>query len=129
MNVFAARLARVADQLAALSRSIGEGTASPAQKEQFVLLNRRSLILDVAVVLATGGAAATCLSILTLFLFALSNRAIAGVLLLFFAAAVLCTLGSVVAFGLEMMLSNRALRRRILFHMPHWQSAKRDRSA
>jgi hypothetical protein len=32
--------------------------------------------------------------------------------------AVLCTLGSVVAFGVEMVLSNRAIRRRINFHLP-----------
>jgi hypothetical protein len=31
---------------------------------------------------------------------------------------VLCTLWSVVAFGVEMVLSNRAIRRRINFHLP-----------
>jgi hypothetical protein len=31
---------------------------------------------------------------------------------------VLCTLGSVVAFGVEMVLSNRAIRRQINFHLP-----------
>ncbi len=118
LNVFAGRLARVADQQAALGRAIGDGTASAEQDEQLQMLRRRSLVLDVAVVLATGGAAATCLAIMTLFLFALSNRAIAGVLLLFFGVAVLCTLGSVLAFGHEMLLSNRALRRRIAIHLP-----------
>lgn len=119
LNVFAGRLARVADQLAALSAAIQNGGGAAAeQNEQLTLLRRRSLILDVAVVLATGGTAATCLAIMTLFLFALSNRAIASVLLLFFGLAVLCTLGSVVAFGVEMVLSNRAMRRRISFHLP-----------
>src|SRR4051794_22951556 len=79
LNVFAGRLARVADQLAALSAAI------------------------------QSGAATTCLAIMTLFLFALSNKAIASALLLFFGLAVLCTLGSVVAFGVEMVLSNRAI--------------------
>jgi len=119
LNVFAARLARVADQQAALSASIQVGGASGEQNEQFVSLRRRSLILEVAVVLATGGAIATCLSITTLFLFALSNKAIASVLLLFFGIAVVCTLGSVTAFGLEMVVSNRAMRQRIYFHLPH----------
>ena len=118
LNVFAGRLARVADQLAALSATIEKGAASAEQNEQLGLLRRRSLILDVAVVLATGGTAATCLAIMTLFLFALSNKTIASVLLLFFGLAVLCTLGAVVAFGTEMVLSNRAMRRRINFHLP-----------
>jgi hypothetical protein len=107
LNVFAGRLARVADQLAALNAAIRSGGAAAEQNEQLGLLRRRSLILDVAVVLATGGAAATCLAIMTLFLFALSNKAIASVLLLFFGLAVLCTLGSVLAFGVEMVLRDR----------------------
>jgi uncharacterized membrane protein len=130
LNVFAGRLARVADQLAALNAAIQKEAASAEQSEQLRLLRRRSLILDVAVVMATGGSAATCLAIMTLFLFALSNRTIAGVLLLFFGLAVLCTLGSVAAFGTEMVLSNRAMRRRINFHLPrlnwpHHRSASR----
>jgi len=95
----AGRLARVADQLAALSAAIQKDAASAEQTEQLGLLRRRSQILDVAVVLATGGTAATCLAIMTLFLFALSEKAIASVLLLFFSLAVLCTLGSALAFG------------------------------
>ena len=128
LNVFAGRLARVADQLSALTAAIQGGGTSTEQNEQLELLRRRSLILDVAVVLATGGTAATCLAIMTLFLFALSNRAIASVLLLFFGVAVLCTLGSVVAFGAEMVLSNRAMRRRISFHLPHltWRRHRKE---
>lgn len=123
LNVFAGRLARVADQLTALTAAINAGTATAEQNEQLALLRRRSLILDVAVVLATAGSAAICLAILTLFLFAISNKAIASILLLFFAGAVLCTLGSVTAFGIEMVLSNRAMRRRIAFHLP-WRHLK-----
>jgi MFS family permease len=119
LNVFAGRLARVADQLTALTTALKSGDATDEQNEKLALLRRRSLILDVAVVLATAGAAATCLAIMTLFLFALSNKAIASILLLFFGGAVLCTLGAVVAFGIEMVLSNRAMRRRIAFQLPH----------
>nr|WP_294502960.1 DUF2721 domain-containing protein [uncultured Rhodopila sp.] len=127
LNVFAGRLARVADQLAVLNAAIQKDAASAEQNEQLRLLRRRSLILDVAVVLATGGTAATCLAIMALFLFALSNKAIASVLLLFFGLAVLCTLGSVLAFGAEMVLSNRAMRRRIAFHLPlSWHRHRSD---
>ncbi len=117
LNVFAGRLARVADQADALTEK-SDG-AAPTD-ERLRILKRRALSLDVAVVLATGAAAATCLSILTLFLFALSNRAIASVLLLLFGLAILLTLGSIVAFGCEMVLSNRAMRRRITLHRLHF---------
>jgi hypothetical protein len=39
-------------------------------------------------------------------------------LLCLFALAILCTLGSVVAFGFEMLLSSQALRSRMNFHVP-----------
>lgn len=120
LNVFASRLARVADQQAELAATLDDGRATEEQRAKLQILRRRSLILDVAVVSATVAAASTCVSIMTLFLFALSNRAIAGVLLLFFGAAVVFTLASVVAFGMEMVLSNRELRRRIAFHLPRW---------
>jgi hypothetical protein len=119
LNVFASRLARVADQLTALTKAIQGVEAMAEETELLRLLRLRSLILDFAVVLATGGAAATCLAIITLFLFALSNKAIASVLLLLFGLAILCTLAAVVAFGLEMVLSNRAIRRRLRLHLPH----------
>ena len=119
MNVFAGRLARVADQFDALSRAIGDGPASPEQNTALARLHRRSVSLDTAVVLATAAAAATCLAILTLFLFAVANKAIALILLIFFGLAIILTLGSVAAFGLEMLMSSRAVRERIFFHLPH----------
>jgi hypothetical protein len=118
VSVFAARLARVADQLTALSTAVRSGGEPAEQNEQLGLLLRRLLILDLAVVLATGAQRRPALAIMTLFLFALSKEAIASVLLLFFGVAVLCALASVVAFGVEIMLSNRALQRRISFHLP-----------
>ena len=118
LNVFASRLARVADRLDSMVEAIGAGTASPEQSLQLERLHRRSQALDAAVVLGTAGAAATCMAILTLFLFALSNKTIAGVLLGFFGLAIVCTLGSVTAFGLEMLMSSRGLRARLRFHLP-----------
>jgi hypothetical protein len=115
LSVFAGRLARVADRLDALSGQ----DSSASKSEEIARLHRRSLVLDVAVVLGSVGAAATCLAILTLFLFALSNKAIGDVLVGFFGLAIVCTLTSVAAFGLEMLMSSRALRSRMLFHVPH----------
>ena len=117
LNVFAGRLARVADRLEALTG--GEDCETKAEfNDEIRRLHRRSLVLDAAVVLGTMGAAATCLAIMTLFLLALSNTAIAGILLFMFGLAIICTLGSVAAFGLEMLLSSRALRVRMHFHVP-----------
>jgi hypothetical protein len=118
LNVFAGRLARVADRLDALSGALDGAPCSPQQRAEIDRLHSRSLMLDVAVVLGTAGAATTCMAIMTLFLFALSNRTIAGVLLSFFGVAIVCTLGSVAAFGAEMLLSSRELRKRMHFHVP-----------
>ena len=120
LNVFAGRLARVADRLDEVSDAIGRGTETQAfQSEEIMRLHRRSIMLDAAVMLGTAGAAATCLSILTLFLFAVSKKAIADVLLASFGVAILCTLGSVAFFGMEMLMSSSALRHRMRFHVPH----------
>jgi hypothetical protein len=119
LNVYAARLAKVSDRLDALTAS-AHGTVPLADEvcQEIGHLHRRALVLDVSVVLATVGAGATCMSILTLFLLALSNEAIAGVLLACFTVAIVCTLGSVATFGLEMFIGNRALRLRMAFHVP-----------
>jgi hypothetical protein len=124
LNVYAGRLARVSDRLDAMSKELRHGETAASTKDEVRRLHRRSLMLDAAVVLGTAGAAATCVAILTLFLFALSNRAIAGVLVVSFGLAILCTLGSVAAFGAEMMVSNYAMRRRMRFHapVPSWRS-------
>jgi hypothetical protein len=119
LNVFAGRLARVADRLESLTGGTDEACASQAlMNQEIARLHRRSLMLDAAVVLGTVGAAATCLAIMTLFLLALSNKAIAGILLFMFGLAILCTLGSVAAFGVEMLMSSRFLRARMHFHVP-----------
>ncbi len=118
LNVFAGRLARVADRLEAMSAPLGAEPSRPDQRDEIARLHRRSVVLDIAVVLGTLGAAATCMAILTLFLFALSNKAIAGVLIGFFGLAIVCTLISVAAFGLEMLMSSKALRERMRLHVP-----------
>ncbi len=125
LNVFASRLARVADRLDMLAgRGAGEAaeasaiTGPGAHDDKIARLHRRSLVLDVAVVLGTLAAAATCLAITALFVLALTNIAIPAILLISFGVAVLCTLGSVAAFGLEMLMSSKALRLRMHLHVP-----------
>jgi hypothetical protein len=118
LNVFAGRLARVADRLEALAPDACRRDLSLKENEEVARLHRRTVVLDVAVVLSTAGAALTCLAILTLFLFAVSNKIIGDVLLFCFGTAIVCTLGSVGAFGAEMLMSSRELRSRMHFHVP-----------
>jgi hypothetical protein len=129
LNVFAGRLARVADRLHKLAGEPGVGDPGSAVSAEIARLHRRSLVLDMAVVLGTMGAAATCLAILTLFLFGLSKAAIGSILLLFFGLSIVCTLGSVAAFGLEMLMSSQALRETMRFHVapPSWRAFFRQK--
>ncbi len=120
LNVFAGRLARVADRLEALSDlyTACANEARPRISHEIARLHRRSFALDTAVVLGTAGAAATCVAILVLFVQALSNRVVGNILVGFFGLAIVCTLGSVAAFGLEMLMSSQAMRLRTKLHLP-----------
>lgn len=122
LNVFAGRLARASDSLERLTPALaaavsaGDHAAASRIRLEITMLHRRSLVLDAAVVMGTLGAAATCLAILTLFLLGLANASIAGLLLFFFGLAIVCTLASVAAFGLEMLIGSSSLRTRMRFH-------------
>ena len=72
----ATRLGRVADRVDLLSADLQRGAADTEfLSAQLGFLRRRSLILDVAVVLATIGGAATCAAALVLVLGALRDAA------------------------------------------------------
>jgi hypothetical protein len=120
LNVFAGRLARVADRLDHLTVEIRTASKPIATEiaAEITALHKRSVALDAAVVLGSIGAAAICLNILTLFVVALSDVRIAGLLLLFFGIAILCTLASVAAFVAEMLMSGSILRARMQVHVP-----------
>src|SRR5215471_4856446 len=73
LNVFSTRLGRVADRVDEVSAQLESATERGANHlpAQFKYLRRRSIALDVAVVLATVGGAATSASALALFVGAL----------------------------------------------------------
>lgn len=112
LNVFATRLARVADRVEQITKSM-EG-AEPEQVAvlalQLARLRRQSLALDVAVVLAAFGAAATCASVLTLLVGALGDATVASVLFATFGFAVLCTIGAILAYTAEMLMTGSGVR-------------------
>ena len=76
LNVFSTRLARVADRVEAVRKALEGADASEARAlaTQLIHLHRRSVALDVAVVLGAVGGATTCGAVLVLFVGALRDR-------------------------------------------------------
>jgi Protein of unknown function (DUF2721) len=109
MNVFSTRLARVADLITKVAESAQKDDPA-AINERLAHLRRRSLVLDAAVVLAAIGGAATCISVLTLFVGALKEATVASVLFTTFGLAVLCTIGAIGAFTVEMLMAGSGMR-------------------
>jgi predicted permease len=107
LNVFATRLARVADQTYAL---MADPTNPTERDRRLQILRTRSHALDVAVVLAAMGGVATCCAVLLLFLGAVLGRSAATVLFVVFGGAVVFTMGALAAYVVEMLLAARGLR-------------------
>lgn len=112
LNVFSTRLARVADQVDALSKATAGADAAQAAlfAAQMARLHRRSVALDTAVVLAAIGGAATCGSVLALFVAKLLNASSAATLFALFGLAVVCALGAIVAYTIEMLMAGTGIR-------------------
>ena len=112
LNVFSTRLSRVADRVEAVSKEL-EGADQDDRKilsAQLKDLHRRSIVLDVAVVLSAVGGAATCAAVLVLFLGALREATIANALFGLFGLAVVCALCAIAAFAVEMLLAGTGIR-------------------
>jgi hypothetical protein len=112
LSVFAARLARVADRVDALSQE----AKGPIRDELLTLLRRRSHTLDVAVVLSALAGGLTCAAVLVLFLGEVRGTAAARLLFASFGGAIVLTMASLVAFVVEMLLAARGVRRTVDRH-------------
>lgn len=113
LNVFSARLARVADQVDRVTREL-EDPRTPDRPMRLRLLrrlSRRSLAMDVAVVLGTLAGVATSGAALTLFLGAFRERGPVWTLYVSFGAALVCTVGALTAYMAEMLMASQSLRR------------------
>ncbi|BAU93140.1 hypothetical protein MPPM_4535 [Methylorubrum populi] len=112
LNVFSTRLGRVADKVDALSATLpganGEGRATLDRRLAY--LRRRSLLLDLAVVLASLGGVMTGAAVLTLFVGALRDASAASVLFACFGLALVCTILAILAFLAEILLAGRGVR-------------------
>lgn len=113
LNVFSARLARVADQVDRVTREL-EDPRTPDRPMRLRLLrrlSRRSMAMDVAVVLGTLAGVATSGAALTLFLGAFRERGPVWALYVSFGAALVCTVGALTAYMAEMLMASQSLRR------------------
>ena len=112
LNVFATRLARVADLVVQITKAMEE--ADPDESEDFarqlLRLRWRSIALDAAVLLGAVAAASTCASVFTLFVGALRNSTVASVLFTTFGLAIVCTISAIGAFTIEMMMAGSGVR-------------------
>ncbi len=115
INVFSARLARVADQVDRIAEAVEQAGDSrkATQQVQLGYLRIRSVALDIAVILGTVGGAATCGAVLMLFVGAMRDAGIAWALYFLFGLAILCTIGALTAFLFEMLLASRFIRARV----------------
>ena len=112
LNVFATRLARVADLVAQITKSMEQADPDESADlaRQLLRLRRRSIALDAAVVLGAVAAASTCASVFTLFVGALRNSTVASVLFTTFGLAIVCTISAIAAFTTEMMMAGSGVR-------------------
>ena len=115
LSVFSLRLARVADKVDSISEATKDASADEARVLSLKLMHfrHRSLALDVAIVLAGIGGAATCASVLTLYVGALRNLTAASILFALFGLAILCAIGAITAFTVEMLLSSIGIRNQV----------------
>ena len=116
LNVFSTRLVRVADQVDAVSGALAMADAAESRLLSRKLRNLywRSLALDAAVILGAIGGAATCGPVLALFIGSLREIGNSGVLFGLFGLAVVCALGGVLAFTVEMLIAGIGIRQEVV---------------
>lgn len=107
LNVFNARLARVADHTAHIAELLASAP-DPERRQigvHLARLNLRRLVLDATVVLGALGGAATCGAAIVLFLGGLREAAIASWLFALFGLALGCTIVALMAFVADSLLA------------------------
>ncbi len=115
LGVFSTRLARVADRVDLLSQKldIAEGVELAKLQRRLAYLRRRSHALDAAVLLGAVAGGATCLAAFLLFVGTLRDSTVESLLFTAFGFALLCTVASLTAFLVEMLMASRGIRDRV----------------
>ena len=107
LNVFTARLGRIADRAYRLAH---EPSAGHAELQRLTL---RSRLLDAAVISAGLSGALTCCAALIMFLGALRNTGAASLLFACFGGALACAIAALSAFAVETVVSGRSIRDKV----------------
>lgn len=107
LNVFTARLGRIADRV---YRLVHDPEADCAELDRLKL---RSRLLDGAVLLAAVSGALTCCAALTMFLGALRNEDAGRLLYMAFGGALGCAIAALAAFSIETILSGKTIRAQV----------------
>ena len=111
LSVFTTRLARISDQVHGLSDTGGANPEYDARVQiRLAYLRRRTHVLDIAVILGAVAGACTCSTVLALFLGLLRARTTVSLLFVLFGVAILCTIGALMAFLVEVLLASRGIR-------------------
>ena len=115
LNVFSTRLARVADRVDELMKAMEAGADSETGETGTIAarlshLHRRSVALNIAVLLGAAAGAATCATVLALFIGEAGALAVAAILYVSFGLAIACTIGAIVSFAFEMTIAGRHTR-------------------
>ena len=116
LNVFSTRLARVTAKADQTIKDLASAETGAAEvlRDQLVYLRRRSLALDIAVILIAIAGAATCTTVLLLFLGGVSGGLVGQMLLWVFAGAITCALGAIAAYAGEMLMAGTGIRAELL---------------
>lgn len=114
MNVFATRLGRVSDRVNDITELV-KTIEGPSERRlaQLAYLRRRTLALDVAVVLATVSGVCTCLATLGLLGGAIREEIREYTVFWFFGGAVAALIGAFIAFLYEMLTAGNSMLRQI----------------
>lgn len=106
VSIYSLRLGRVADRL----NEVGEKGIEGEQGRQWLnYLRRRTLILELAVLLGVIAGLSTCAAILNLLAGALSIRLRPENLPWFFGGAIVCLMLSLIAFLMELVIAGRSM--------------------
>lgn len=115
LSVFSTRHSYVTQHVDTLLREIASRTAVDRNtvRQQFNNLRRRSILLDVAVILGILGGTATCGAAMLLFVGELDDSTTGSLLFGMFGAALIFTITALASFATEMMLAGHGIRNRM----------------
>lgn len=114
LNVFVARLARISDRVNEIFDIVASREGEIRSRQiQLAHLRRRTLALEIAVILASLSGVCTCISVIGLLAGAIREQVRDQLLFWFFGAAVAGLIGALLAFLFEMLIAGYSMIRQM----------------